>query len=159
MSNTLRTGLWIGVLTVLWMLVMGYTGWYLHPALLNLFFLVIVIEVVLISRALRRSAATNTYLQQVVAGTTMAVVAAAVIFCGSYLFTTVLFPTYFQDLQRVGREVMAGQGLPDTEITRRLEAMAPWQTPVMNALQGVIGTVLTGLVTALIVGAFSRKRA
>lgn len=158
MSDTLRTGLWIGVLTVLWMLVMGYTGWYLHPVLLNLFFLVIVIEVVLISRALRRSAAMNTYVQQVVAGTTMAVVAAVVIFCGSYVFTTVLFPTYFEDLQRVGREVMVRQGLPDADITQRLEAMAPWQTPVMNALQGVIGTVLTGLVASLIVGAFSRKR-
>lgn len=158
MSDTVRTGLWIGVLTVLWMLVMGYTGWYLHPVLLNLFFLVVVVEVVLISRALRRSAATNTYAQQVVAGTTMALVAAALIFCGSYLFTTALFPGYFQDLQRVGREAMAQQGLPDAEIARRLEAMAPWQTPVMNALQGVIGTVLTGLVVSLIVGAFSRKR-
>jgi hypothetical protein len=37
--------------------------------------------------------------------------------------------------------------------------MAPWQTPVMNALQGVIGTVLTGALTSLIVGAFTRKRA
>jgi len=159
MSDTVRTGLWIGVLTVLWMLVMGYTGWYLHPQLLNLFFLVIVVEVVLIARALRRSAKANTYLQQVVAGTTMAIIASVVIFCGSSLFTTVLFPSYFEDLQRVGREVMRQQGLADAEIAQRLEAMAPWQTSVMNALQGVIGTVVTGLAASLVVGAFARKRA
>ena len=155
---SVRTGLWIGLLTVLWMLVMGYTGWYLHPSLLNLFFLVIVIEVALIFRALRITAPTRTYLQQVAAGTTMAVVAAVVIFCGSYLFTTVLFPNYFQDLQRVGREAMTQQGLPEAEIARRLEAAAAWQTPVRNALQGVIGTVLTGVVASLVIGAFARKR-
>ena len=39
-----------------------------------------------------------------------------------------------------------------------LAASAAMQTPVMNALTGVIGTVLTGLVVAAIAGIFLRRK-
>lgn len=48
MSSTVRTGLSIGFAVVAWTFVMGFTGWYLHPTLLNLFFLVIPIQIVLL---------------------------------------------------------------------------------------------------------------
>jgi hypothetical protein len=89
MNQTLRTGLWIGALCVAWTFVMGFTGWYKDPALVNAFFLVILIEVALLVVGLRKTAASQGYGRQVLTGTLMAAVAAAVIFCGSLLFTTV----------------------------------------------------------------------
>ena len=40
-----RAGLLLGILVVLWTFVMGFTGWYRHPSLLFLFWLVIPLQV------------------------------------------------------------------------------------------------------------------
>ena len=158
MTPTVRTGVVLGALVVAWTFVMGLTGWYKDPALLNLFFLVVLLEILAIYYALRQTAAVNPYGQQLVTGTTVAAVAAVIIFLGSLLFTTVAFPDYFQELQRSGRELFQRQGLTEEEIARRLEQAAAWQTPVMNALQGVIGTLATGVVTSAIFATWLRKR-
>src|ERR671915_102189 len=100
MNPVLGTGVVIGVLCGVWMLVMGFTGWYKDPAMLNVFFLVIVIEVAGLVWGLRRTAAEGrTYGGQIVAGTMMAVVAGVIIIVFSVIFTTILFPSYFTDLQ------------------------------------------------------------
>ena len=56
MSIPIRAGVLLGVLCVFWTFVMGFTGWYKDPVMLNLFFLVILLEVGIVIWALRKTA-------------------------------------------------------------------------------------------------------
>ncbi len=155
---TVKAGIWLGVLCVLWTLVMGVTGWYKHPTLLNLFWVVILIEIAVLLWALRQTAATTPYLGQVGKGTVIAVIGAVIIFCGSLLFTTVLFPHYFEELRTVQTEMLRHAGKTEAEINAVLELGARVQTPFVNALMGVLGTVVTGFLASLLIAAFNRKK-
>ena len=158
MNQTLKTGLWIGALCVAWTFVMGLTGWYKDPVMLNAFFAVILIEVVLLVIGLRQTASTNGYGRQVLAGTMMSVIAAAVIFAGSLLFTTVAFPSYFDDLKAGYTALLQEQGKSPDEISTEVQRALGNPTPLSQALQGVAGTIGTGVVGSLIIGAFVRKK-
>jgi len=153
-----KGGIWLGVLVFLWTLVMGVTGWYKHPTLLNLFWVVILIEVAVLLWALRRTAATTEYIGQVGKGLAVSAIGAAIIFCGSLLFTGVLFPSYFEELRAVQTEVMRNSGRTQAEIDAALALGAPMQTPVVNALMGAVGTVITGALASLIIAVFHRKK-
>ena len=153
MHPILSTGLLIGLLCGVWMFIMGFTGWYLDPAKLNLFFLVVIIEVGGLVWGLRKTAAQGrTYSGQVVAGTGMAIVAGLVIFTCSMLFTTVAFPNYFTDINEMSRRIMAGEGKSEAEIQQIIAAAAPMQTPFANAMSGFIGTFVTGVVASAVIG-------
>lgn len=158
MNQILKTGVWIGALCVAWMFVMGFTGWYKDPALVNLFFLVILFEVVLLFVGLRATAASQVYGQQVVTGTLMSVVAAVIIFCGSLLFTTVAFPSYFADLRAVHEQMLRAEGKPQAEIDAALQAAAEGQTPLANAMAGALGTVVTGGLASAAIAIVLRRR-
>lgn len=158
MSSTVRTGLFIGVAVVAWTFVMGITGWYLHPALLNLFFLVIPIQIVLLVLGLRSSAAGNGYGKQVASGVLASILASVLIFAGSILFTTVAFPSYFEEIRTVQTAMLEKAGKSPAEIRAQVEATAATQTPFLQALFGAIGTIVTGLVASLGIAAFARKK-
>lgn len=159
MNTTIKAGLMIGVFCTVWMIVMGVTGWYKDPALLNVFYVVILIEIGVLVWGLRKEAATGAgYGALVGRGTMMAVVGAVVIFFGSLLFTTVLFPHYFEEIRLVGEEVMRAQGVAEEEARKILDAQATMQTPIINALTGAIATVITGLVASLIIALVVRKK-
>jgi len=100
----------------------------------------------------------RTYGGQVGAGVLMSVFGGVIIFFGSLLFTTVLFPHYFEDIRRVGEEVLKAKGMSDAAVKAQLDLQAPVQTPSMSALTGFLGTVVTGLVISLITAAFIRKK-
>ena len=158
MSQTLKTGAWIGALCVAWTFVMGFTGWYKDPALLNLFFLVILVEIVLLVLGLRKTAAGQGYGKQVLTGTLMAVVAAVIIFCGSLVFTSFAFPSYFEDLRAAQEQMLRAAGKTQAEIDAAVQAAAAGQTPLANALAGAIGTIGTGLLASLVIAIFHRRR-
>jgi hypothetical protein len=159
MNPIVAAGLLIGVLCGAWTFVMGFSGWYRDPRFVNLFFLVIVIEVAGLLWGLRRTAAQGrTYSGQVVAGTMMAIVAGAVIVVSSLLFTTVVFPDYFQEINTISRDMMAREGKSPAEIQQAMDAAAAWQTPVMNALAGFLGTFITGVMATAVIAAFIRQR-
>jgi Zn-dependent membrane protease YugP len=158
MSIPIRAGVVLGVLCVVWTFVMGFTGWYKDPVMLNLFFLVIPLEIGLVIWALRKTAPGATWGGQVVNGLKLAAVASVIIFAGSLLFTTVAFPAYFNDLRTAHAEMLKSAGLPEAEIQSQVAAAAAMQTPFINAISGVIGTVVTGVVVAAIAGAFWRKK-
>ena len=153
-----RGGIGLGALVVAWTLVMGVTGWYKHPTLLYLFWAVVLIEVVVLLWALRRTAPTTDYLGQVGKGTLVAAIGAAIIFCGSLLFTAVLFPNYFEELRTLQVEMLRAAGKTQAEIDAALALGAPMQTPVVNALMGAVGTVVTGLLASLVIAIFQRKK-
>jgi hypothetical protein len=159
MKSILKTAVVLGLSCIAWQLVMGLTGWYLHPVLLNLFWVVILIQTGVMIWGLRQTAAEGrAYGGQVGAGVLMSVFGGVIIFLGSLLFTTVLFPHYFGDIRRVGEEVLKAKGMSEADIKTQLDAMAPMQTSFMSALSGFLGTVVTGLVISLIAAAFIRKK-
>lgn len=159
MKTTWIAGVLIGVLCGLWMLVMGYTGWYKDPVMLNMFWVVILIQIGCLVWGLQKTAGDGKqYWGQVGQGTLMSLIGAAIIFVVSLFFTTVLFPNYFEELRSIQEEMLRNAGKSQAEITATLNASASMQKPVMNALSGVIGTVVTGFVCSLIIGAFVRNK-
>jgi hypothetical protein len=159
MNPILAAGLLIGVLCGVWTFVMGFSGWYKDPTMLNLFFIVIIIEIAGLIWGLRKTAALGrTYSGQVVAGTLMSIVAGLVIICSSMLFTTVAFPDYFNELNAAQRAMMQQQGKSDAEITAAIDAAAPMQKPIVNALMGFIGTFITGVVASAVIAIWIREK-
>ena len=158
MPPTLRAGLILGLAVAAWTFVMGFTGWYKNPTLLYLFWLVIPMQIGLLLWALRGSAATTGYGRQVWNGVSISLLASMIIFGASILFTTRVFPHYFQDLEVLGRQLMAAKGLSAEQIEAAVRLQAPMQTPRASAMAGAIGTVVTGFFTALIAAVWLRKK-
>ena len=88
----------------------------------------------------------------------MAVIAGVIIFVSSFLFTTVAFPSYFEDVNTMARQVLQQQGKSEAEIQSFLDAQAPGQTPFLNALVGFIMTIVTGVIASAVIAAFIRHR-
>jgi hypothetical protein len=127
--------------------------------MLNLFFLVIVLEIGELVWGLRRTAALgNNYMAQVLAGLAIAGIASIFIFCGSYLFTSVAFPNYFEEIRTLQAEQLKAGGMAEDQIRAALDLARPMQTPVVNALMGVVGTMVTGLLASLVIAAFARAK-
>jgi hypothetical protein len=158
MNVSIRAGVLLGVLCAAWTFVMGFTGWYKDPVMVNVFFLVVPLEIGIVIWALRQTAATATWGGQIVNGLVLSVVASVIIFAGSLLFTTVVFPGYFNDIRAAQTEMLKSSGMAEAQIQTTLAASAAMQTPLMNAVSGVIGTVVTGVVVAAIAGAFWRRK-
>ena len=160
MNPIVAAGLLIGGLCGAFTFIMGFTGWYKDPVMVNVFIpIVVVMEVSALIWGLRKTAALGrTYSGQVVAGTMMAVIGGAIIFLGSYLFTTVAFPSYFEDVNAMARQVLQGQGKTSAEIQAFLDDQAASQTPLMNAFVGFIMTLVTGVMASAVIAAFIRQR-
>ena len=159
MKPTLKAGIVLGLLVVVWTFVMGVTGWYKDPSLLNLFYIVVLIEIAVLFWGLRLTAKEGKgYGAQLGAGTLMSVYGAVIIFFGSLLFTTVVYPHYFEELRVMGEEVLRARGVPEDQIKAQLDLAASMQTPFMQALIGAVMTVVTGFVASLVLAAFLRAK-
>ncbi len=159
MKSIPKAGVTLGVLVVIWTLITGLTGWYKDPVLFNLFWLVILIQIGVMIWGLRLTAREGrTYGGQVGAGVLMSLIGGVIIFLGSLLFTTVVFPSYFTEIRQMGEEILKTQGLSEEMIKAQLDRQAAFQTPFMSAFMGFVGTTVTGLLLSLIVGAFFRKK-
>jgi hypothetical protein len=149
---TLRPGLILGLAVAAWTYLMGFTGRW------GLFWLVIPLQIGILTWALRRTATENGYGRQVWNGVSISLLASLIIFAARYLFTAVVFPHYFQDLEALGRQVMARQGLSAEQIEAAVRLQAPMQTHRVNAMAGALGTVVTGFFTSLIAAVWLRKK-
>ena len=158
MPPTLRAGVILGLAVAAWTFVMGFTGWYQHPAGLFLFWLVIPLQTGILLWALRGAAPTTGYGRQVWNGVSISLLGSMIIYAASLIFTTVVFPKYFQELEALGRQMMAQQGLSPDKIEAAVRAQAPMQTPRASAMAGAIGTVVTGFLTSLIAAVWLRKK-
>lgn len=158
MRVPVRFGLVLGLLVVAWTFVMGFTGWYKDPGKVALFWLVIPLEIGLVVAALWKTRRESGYGRQVGNGLVVCAVASVLIFAGSLAFTTLAFPEYFQEVEAAGRAMMAAKGVPPDQIEAAVKAQAPMNTPLMNALSGVIGTLATGLVVALLAAIGLRRK-
>jgi hypothetical protein len=152
MNPILSAGLLIGVLCGVWTFVMGFTGWYRDPALNYAFFLVILIEIAGLYWGLKQTAAEGrAYGAQVLAGTMMATVAGVIIIGSSLLFTMVVFPDYFQELEAMQRHLLAAQGKSPAEIETDVRAATAMATPMAQAMSGFIGTLITGILVSAVI--------
>jgi hypothetical protein len=88
----------------------------------------------------------------------MAIVAGVIIIASSLLFTTVVFPNYFVDVEQAYRSALESQGKTDAEIAAAIQANAASATPMAQAMSGFIGTLVTGIVASAIIGIFVRRR-
>ncbi|MFH0989654.1 MAG: DUF4199 domain-containing protein [bacterium] len=158
MNPTLLGGILIGGLCSLWMLVFGYTGWYKEPVMMNMFWVVILIQIGVMIWGLKKTGVANSYGKQIGAGTLMSVYAGVTLFFVSLLFTGVLFPNYFEELRAMHTQLLRSAGKSDADIALELQTMAAMQTPFINAISGTLGTIFTGLIVSLILGAFLKKK-
>jgi hypothetical protein len=159
MNPILSAGVLIGVLCGVWTFVMGWTGWFKDPVLLRLFFFVILIEIGGLLWGLRRTAAEGrTYGGQIVAGTMMAIIAGVIVIASSLLFTTVVFPDYFTELQGAYRTMLQQQGKSEAEIAALLQNEMSGQTPMSQAMAGFLGTLVTGILASAIIAIWVRSK-
>ncbi|WLT32305.1 DUF4199 domain-containing protein [Geothrix sp. PMB-07] len=158
MHPTLRAGLILGLSVAAWTFVMGFTGWYKNPSLLFLFWLVVPLQIGILVWALRGLAPVSGYGRQVWNGVSISLLASILIYWGSILFTTVVFPHYFQDIEALGRAMMAKQGLGAEQIEAAVKAGAAMQTPRASAMAGAIGTMVTGFLTSVVGAIWLRKK-
>ena len=159
MGTLVKYGLLLAAGVIAWMFVMGFTGWYKNPVLVNLFFLVIPFQVLLIVWALHETARQGaTYGAQIMAGLTISSIAGILIFGASLLFTTVAFPSYFTEIREMQEHAMRDAGIDEARIADVMAGAERAFTPMRQAIQGFIGTVITGLVAAAIAGTWIRHR-
>ena len=155
---TFRAGVILGVLVVLWTFVLGFTGWYHLPQLFALRWLAIPLQVAVLLVLLRVTATASGYLRQVANGVAASVIASVLIFLGSLLFTAVVFPSYFREMEALGRLKMAQQGLAPDQIEALVLAQAPMQRPLPAAFANMLVTWFTGLLTSLVAATWFRKK-
>jgi hypothetical protein len=159
MRETITYGVMLGLLVTVWTLVMGMTGWYLDPVLQALFFVVVPLEIAVIVALLYKTRESNTYVGQLRNGSLAGLVASPIVFVQSIVFTTVLFPTYFEDLQATHRAMLVAQGMSADQVAAELEKAGAMQSPVINAATGAFATIVTAVVVAAIAAIFLRKKA
>ena len=137
MDPILKTGLLIGVACSIWMFIFGFAGWYKDPALANLFFFVVLIELAGLVWGLRQTAAQGkAYRDQIVAGTLMAIIAGVIIVCSSLVFTMVAFPDSLDSFR----------------------ATDPSVTPMSQAMGGFLGTLVTGILASAVIAIWVRRK-
>jgi hypothetical protein len=159
MGTLAKYGLLLAAGVIVWMFVMGFTGWYRNPVLVNLFFLVIPYQVLVIVWALRETARQGAnYGAQVLAGLTISSIAGILVFGASILFTTIAFPNYFTEIREMQEHALREAGIGEARIAEMMAGAEQAYTPIRQAIQGFIGTVITGLVTAGIAGRWIRHR-
>jgi len=131
----------------------------MDPALQFLFWVVVIIQLVVLVVGLKKTANENTYGQQVWAGTLMSIIGSIIIFATSLIFTTLIFPNYFMELQEMHRQILLESGKSSDEIEMLINQMSLTQTPFLQALFGMFGTIVTGLIISLILRGIFKKKA
>ncbi len=159
MNTILKAGIVLGVLVEIWTYFMGFSGWYKDPALMNLFFVVIAIEIAVLMWALKRTAAEGRgYGGQVGAGTLISLIGGVFVIVGSLIFTIVVFPNYFTELAAIQEQQLRAAGQSEDQIREVMALTAKSSTPVIQACIGFLATVVTGIVVSMIIGAFVRAK-
>jgi hypothetical protein len=159
MKSAIQAGVVLGLLVLVWTLIHGFTGWYKDPGMSWTFWMVIPFQVILLVWMLKNTKKQGFgYGQQVVAGLVMSLVAGAIIFVGSWLITTAVFPTYYADMQAMAEKVLAAKGLTPEQIAAAMDKEKAMMTPMGSSITAFIGTTITGLVVALIAAVLIRNK-
>jgi hypothetical protein len=151
MKSAVQAGAILGVMVVVWTLLHGMTGWYKDPGMSWTFWMVVPFQVILLVWMLKNTKKQGFgYGQQVMAGVVMSLVAGAIIFAGTWLVTTMVFPTYYADVQAMMDKVRAANGKPPG-------TGAP-MSAMGSSMAAFLGTVCTGLVVSVIAAVLIRDK-
>jgi hypothetical protein len=138
-------------MVVVWILLHGITGWYKDPGMSWTFWMVIPFQVILLVWMLKNTKKQGFgYGQQVMAGVVMSLVAGAIIFVGTWLITSMVFPTYYADVQAMTDKIRAMQGKPP--------GTAAAMTAMGSSMKAFLGTVCTGVIVSLIAAGLIRDK-
>ena len=159
MNVAIKWGVILGVVVAVFGFIFGGGGLHTKGPMMALVFvgLAIVLNIVAVVLALREAKATTPYGGQLLNGLILGVVGAVIIFVGSWLMTSMVFPDYYSEMKQGYLEFFEGAGIPQDQIDAQMQAFDA-ATPVSGAMQGAIGTVITSLVVAAIGGIFLRKK-
>lgn len=159
MNTILKAGIVLGVLVEVWTYIMGFTGWYKHPTYMNLFWVVIALQIAVLMSALKHTAKEGRgYGGQVGAGTLISLIGGVFVVLGSLVFTMVVFPDYFKDLAVIQEQMLRDAGRSEADIRQMMDMTAKTSTPMLQAFFGFLGTLVTGVVVSMIIGAFVRAK-
>ena len=159
MNTILKAGIVLGVLVEIWSYLYVGVGWHKSPATSNLFWVVFLIQIAVLVWALRQTAAEGRgYGGQIVAGTLVSIIGGVLVVIGSYLCMTMVFPNYVHDVAVMQEQGLRAAGKSEAEIRQLMEMMAKTSSPAMAAIFGCIGTIVTGFVSSLVIGAFVRAK-
>jgi hypothetical protein len=159
MNPILAAGLMIGVFCGLWTFVMGFTGWYRDPVMNRAFYTVVAIEVIALAWGLRQTARQGRgWAGQVVAGALMAVVGGVIVMMASLLFTTVAFPDFFAEAERLGVQQLRQAGVTEDQIAAQVARTRSTATPMNYALMALVATFITGTIASAALAVVIRER-
>jgi hypothetical protein len=161
MKTIIRGGILLGILVTIWIFVFGAMG--LHRAMTGQLVFVCVatlIELAVLVWALRRTAAEGRrWFGQVSAGTMLAFVGGCVVFAASYFYVTSVNPSSVAEMHEAMASALRASGMDETQVQAKMAELAKTSTPVMHALNGFVGTVVTGFILSAILGLFIRSKA
>ena len=151
MKSAVQAGVILGIMVVVWTLLHGFTGWYKDPGMSWTFWMVIPFQIILLVWMLKNTKKQGFgYGQQVLAGVVMSLVAGVIIFAGTYLVTTAVFPTYYADIQAMLERIRAATGKP--------VGAGPPMTAMSSSVKAFLGTFCTGLIVSVIAAVLIRDR-
>ena len=161
MKQGLIGGVVLAVVVALFSIVFAAAGMHKNPALGWVFPVIATASTIgVVIWTLRKTRDEGKrYGGQLLVGIVLAFVAAVRLFVNSYLFTTMIFPNYLDEVRVVQEEQIATQpNLNQQQIDMQRKALDVVLTPKAQAGLGAIMTVIsTGLVT-LIAAIFVRKK-
>ncbi|HEX9958313.1 MAG TPA: DUF4199 domain-containing protein [Fibrella sp.] len=77
----------------------------------------------------------------------------------SVLYTTIIDPGIVEQIQNQARAKLEDQGnLTDEQIDQSLEIMQKFQTPGLQFIFGILGSILIGVIFSLIIAAIMRRK-
>lgn len=160
MKPIVVAGVLLGLIVDAFAIVTAAAGLHRNPLILQLLFVAfaIVVNVVTVIGCLRHTRKDRGYGGQVFAGVLVGAIGSVLIFTGSMLLTTVLFPDYLTEVIDASAQMLRASGLPPETVDSQIEALRASATPLASSLQGVFGTMATSLVISLIAAAFLRKK-
>jgi hypothetical protein len=158
MGAAVRGGVVLGLLVSLWTLFMLATGWYKDPLFLFAFWLVVPMQIAVLIWTLGRTSDRYGFATQLGLGLLVSAIGGTVIFFSSILFTGVAFPHYFREMHALQERILRGSGKSEAEVQRMLAVMSQDATPLGQAVSGLAGTMVTGLLASLGVAAYAHRR-
>jgi hypothetical protein len=160
-KHSIVGGVVLAVLVAIVSVIFGATRMYENVFVGSIVFLVAVIglTIAVVIWTLRKTRSEGRgYGGQVVAGLVLGIVAAVLIFCNSLLMTQVLFPDMIDGTLAAQEDMFRSMQMPEDQIQQAMERAKASATPMAQAVQGAIGTIVTTLVVSLIAAAFIRNK-
>ena len=154
MKSIWKVGLMIAVFCCAWQWIMVSTGWLTNSRTSNLFYLVILIQIVILIWAMRHTATDNKYGKQLLFGTLASATAAIFIFAFVLFLTKVLAPNLIGEIKAMQTAALKAAGRTEAEIGIAMTL----QTPLFQACQGFLGTIVTGFLASAVIAIFVRKK-